>query len=235
MRRLKKLFGKKILVGAFVGAVIVAFIVVAFTTGGRNIQDQAHANIAEARFFMRQALSEDLKVQFFSGIREQNYQMDGVADAPVPFALLNIEPRGINLIDAQELRGTLKLGEEEKQVTLERNQFGRNFGIDLGELVDAETEVTFTLDIGSANNPVFTLVHAMPEEAISWEEALDIGAKYFAEQLSGEGVTSFESYVKIITDRDAHAAFWFVQFVTSDGQNLFTVLNYDGEILERRE
>jgi len=229
----KKVGWKRFLVVGGIAAILVVFLVLALqTTAVPSLHERAKANVSEARFFMRQAQTQDLRVQFFSGIREQNYAMDGVTDAnTVPFALINVEPRGINLIDVQELTGSIKLGDAEpKEITLERNQFGRNFGFDLGELVDAETEVIFILD-----EEVFALTQSMPENAISWERALELGVDHFKGELSADGVTSFESYIKIITDRENLGAFWFVQFVTNDGQTLFIVINVDGQLLQGRD
>lgn len=232
-KRLKKMGKKKmfVLVGAVAVAAVFLVIAVSGGGGGKDLHARALANIAEARFFMKQATSDDLRVQFFSGIREKNYAMDGVADTNVPFALLNVEPRGINLIDAQEIRGTLKLGEESEEVVLERNEFGRNFAVDLGKLVEAGTEVVFTLFAGTDDEVEFPLTQSMPDDAIGWEQALQVGTTHFSEQLTAQNVKSFESYVKIITDRESLGAFWFVQFITSDGQTLFVVIGTDGSII----
>ena len=233
MKRIfKKVGWKKLVAFVVIAGVIAAFLVVALrTTSVPSLHERAMANIAEARFFMKQAQTDDLRIQFFSGIREQNYEMDGVADAnKVPFALLNVEPRGINLIDVQELTGTLQIGEETQEVTLERNQFGRNFGVDLGRLVEEGSEIVFTLD-----DEEFNLVPSMPEGAINWERALELAVDHFEEQLTVEAVTSFESYVKIITDRESLAAFWFVQFVTNTGDTLFVVINTDGQLIQGRD
>jgi len=234
VRRLFKKIGRTKLL-AFIGiaAVLGVFLFVMLSGGGsKTLHERAMANIAEARFYMMQAQTEDLRVQFFSGIREQNYQMDGVADtSTVPFALINVEPRGINLIDIQEITGTIQIGDAEPvEITLERNQFGRNFGYDLGKLVEAGTEIVFTFD----EHP-FELAQAMPTDAITWEKALGIGVEHFKSELTAEGVASFESYVKIITDRESLAAFWFVQFVTNTGNNHFIVINIDGQLIQGRQ
>ena len=213
-----------------VGAMVGFFVWVATLTGGHSsLQQMAMDNISEARFFMRHAHSENLRVQFFSGVRESNYEIDGVAGGTTPFALLNVEPRNASHLDDSELRGTLQIGTETVEVTLERNEFGRNFAVDLGREVAADVDVLFTLLPVNANAVPFPLLPAMPEGSIDWKEALRIGTDYLAEAMAN--VTQFESYVKIITDRGNHSAFWFVQFITNNGENHFVVIAAGGEII----
>ena len=220
---------KKLAVLGGVGLVVGAFVLVAMLGGNRTLHQVALANIAEARHFMKHAQSDNLRVQFFSGIREANYAMDGVAGQTVEFALLNVEPRNISHIDDQELRGEIKINGETKEVTLERNQFGRNFAVDLGKAVAPDAEIIFTLLAENQNPVIFNLVNSMNAEAITWDKALEIAVDSLKEPLSN--AQGFETYVKIITDRESIAAFWFVQFVTVDGKTHFAVIDTTGDVI----
>ena len=216
---------------AILGAIAIAAVVtvvIVTSSGGASLYQRALDNLSEARFFMRAAHNDNTRVQFFSGIREEPYAVDGRASGTVPFALLNVEPQGNNHMQATQLQGTLIIGEESLEVTLVRNQFGRNFAVDIGRAVTPETAVTFTLNQPSGVNEEFTLTHAMPEDAIDWQEALRIGASHLSDKISG---AQFESYVKIITDLANIGAFWFVQFITTDNQTHFVVINPDGSLI----
>ncbi|MCL2755509.1 MAG: hypothetical protein FWE45_00445 [Firmicutes bacterium] len=222
---------RKIIALSAVVAVIGVFVlVVTLSTGTRSLYQVALDNLAEARFFMKQADSDNVRVQFFSGLREENYQMDGVAGRTIPFALLNIEPKNANHLNDVELRGTLQLGEDTPiDVTLERNQFGRNFATDIGRSVNANTTITFTLILENDYRVVFELKNSMPEDAIGWEDALKIAVEHLESDI--KSAQRFETYVKIITDQANISAFWFVQFVTNTGELFFVVIGADGSVI----
>ncbi|MCL2570110.1 MAG: hypothetical protein FWE16_02795 [Firmicutes bacterium] len=228
-RRLKK---RWFVFGALGIAAIVFIIVASVSARTVGLYQLALDNISEARFFMKHAESDTLRVQFFSGIREQNYQMDGVASGTVPFGLLNIDPRDGALIDTQELTGILKVGTEEINVTLERNKFGRNFATDIGKIVEDGTPIIFTLQ-KETDTVVFDLKPSMAEGSINWEQALKIAVEHLADEI--RAASTFEVYVKIITDRDVTSAFWFVQFVTNDLTTHFAVINTDGSIIGNQQ
>lgn len=227
-------FSKKtLLVGTAVTVAVVAVVLMfSLSFGGNSLQQKAIANISEARFFMLQGENDNLRVQFFSGVRETTYEIDGIATGTTPFALLNVEPRNISHIDDQELTGRLQIGDNEPtDVTLERNQYGRNFAVDLGKHVDGTAAVVFTLTLPN-DTVVFTLTPSMPEDAINWEKALEIATDHLAPILNN--AQSFETYVKIITDLQNLGAFWFVQFATNDGDTHFVVINPAGDIVGNR-
>ena len=236
MKRLLKLFtfkwlGKKsLLIGGATILVVGTFVLIlTLNFGSTSLKQTALDNISEARFFMMQAHNENLRVQFFSGVREQSYQIDGIATGTVPFALLNVEPRNISHIDDQELRGTLQLGDAPaEEVVLERNLYGRNFAVDLGKAVEANVAIVFTLTT-STDTITFNLSNSMADDAIDWKKALEIATEHVADSLNN--VTSFETYVKIITDLQNLGAFWFVQFATNTGETYFVVINPTGEII----
>ncbi|MCL2851143.1 MAG: hypothetical protein FWE01_02155 [Firmicutes bacterium] len=223
---------KKFLILGCVAVLIVAFVLIAtLSTGGKaSLYQRALANVSEARFFMKHAESDVVRVQFFSGIRERDYNVDGTATGTVPFALINIEPKDGNLHGVDQLRGFLTIcDEEEQEVTLERNQFGGNFGVDIGREVACNANITFSLVLQNNSRANFDLKPAMPEDAISWTKALEIATEHLADHI--RNVTSFETYVKIVTDLANIGAFWFIQFVTDTQDRHFAIINPDGSII----
>ena len=230
MPKLKIRKPKKRIIALLGAAVIAAVVIIIVTTsgGGSTLYQRALNNLSEARFFMRTASNDNARVQFFSGVREEPYKIDGRASGTVPFALLNVEPVGSELMQAPQLAGTLRIGTEDINVTLTRNDFGKNFAVDIGREVTPDTEVTFTLRHANNINEEFKLAHAMPEDAIDWQEALRIATTHLTDKIKN---IDFESYVKIITDLANIGAFWFVQFITADNQTHFVVINPDGSLI----
>jgi len=226
----KRFTWKKITVLGIVAVTIGIFILVASLSGGREsaVYKIAMRNLAEARFYMMQAQNENVRIQFFSGMREEPYTIDGVANPTVPFALINVEPRNASHHDDDILEGTLRIGEENIEVKLERNQFGRNFATDIGRLVEPGTPIQFILRHNN-DTVIFNLVPSMRENAIGWEEALRIASKHFEREL--RSAQNFASYIKIITDHANISAFWFVQFVTTAQEVHFVVIGQDGTLI----
>jgi len=178
---------------------------------------------------MKQSYCHHLRIQFFSGIREADYAMDGRPGQTTPFAILNVEPTDNSHFHTQELRGTLRIADEEKEVTLQRNRHGRNFAIDLGKIVDSCCKVEFALHIEGQPNTYFELELVMPENAISWERALEIAVDAKSSELSA--AAGFEVYVRIITDRANANSFWYVQFLTADMVTHFAVISPRGQLI----
>jgi len=225
---------KRFLIIAGVAVAVATFFLIS-TLGGstQTLTQRAMANISEARFFMKHAESDTVRVQFFSGIRERDYNVDGIASGTVPFALINVQPKDASLTGVQQLRGILTICEEEPiEVTLVRNDFGGNFGVDIGKEVPCKAEIKFSLFLVNNNQVNFELKPAMPEDAITWTQAVEIATEHLAKHI--KNAQSFETYVKIATDMANIGAFWFVQFVTNNQERHFAIINPDGTIIGNR-
>ena len=222
---------KKIIAFAFGAAVALALVFgISILMRGNNMYQLALNNIAEARFFMRKGETTQMNVQFSSGMREEPYNQNGLAERNVPFALINIEPRGDGLAAYTELTGVIRIGGQDTNVTIERNEFNRhNFATDLGTLVDKNLDVVLIINL-STGDVTIPLRPAMDEEAITWERALEIAVEELDEHW-GEFGRQFEVYIKIVTDRNHQAAFWYVQFLNRSEGTLFVLMGQDGQVI----
>jgi len=184
-------------------------------------------NLSETRMYMKHGEAECCSAQFFAGMREEPYLVNGVSEKKVAFGIINLEPG--KKIDGNELTGTLAIGEEILPVTLERNPHGANFATDIERLVDATQELVLTLVIGGSTH-VFNLANAMPETAINWERALEIAVDQMQPQIRKAG--KFECYVKIVESPvKGGGSFWYVRFVPEKGDNFFVVIDNTGRVI----
>jgi len=226
----KKSRTKKLII--FATAAVVALVLVFVVQGilrNNNLHQLALNNIAEARFYMKQGETANLRVNFSSGMREEPFIQNGIGERNVAFALINVEPKNTSLSTYTELNGRIRLGEEEIEVTIGRNEFRQqNFALDLERLVERGTSVVLILTL---TNDVLTipLQDSMPEDAITWERALEIAVENSEEKIRGLG--SFETYIKIIADRGHNAVFWYVQFLNREAQTVFVVISPTGEVI----
>jgi len=225
----KKLFlSKKFIISAVIITALAAGAVIGINTMKTNTAlATALSNLAEARHYMKHAESSTLRVQFFSGTREEPYSMDGKAGKSVPFAIVNVDPKNNSLKDFNQIDGTLRIGAEQMPIVLARNPYDRNFATDISRLVDVSMEIVVTLFITSTDHPTLTLVNAMDEDAITWKEALREAINCLGNKI--QNLKNYEVYIKIVNDTAKESgAFWYVQFITTDGKTFFCVIAPDG-------
>ena len=130
---MKKFLTKKILIVAASFVVIAAMLMIGLSTFKKSgVYQLALDNLAEARFYIKQDESSRLRVQFFSGMREEPYENNGIAEKTIPFAIVNVDPKDNSLSGMTSLSGTLKIGDEVIEVTLKKNPFDKNFATDIG-------------------------------------------------------------------------------------------------------
>ena len=208
--------------------VVVGTIIGISSCSRRSFLQLALDNLSETRLYMKQSETVGFRVQFFAGMREDPYEVNGISEKKVAFSIINLEPRS-KIIDTEEIEGTLKIGEELLPVTLERNPHGTNFACDIEKLIEAEKDLVLTLTI-SESAEVFNLTHAMPEDAITWERALEIATDHVQSQIKRAG--KFECYIKIVESpvKDG-GSFWYIRFVPQKGDNFFVVIDAAGRVI----
>ena len=226
---------KRILLIGFVAVLTTTFLVVGISSCSRASYYQlALDNLSEARFYMKQDESDSLKVQFYSGMREEPYSTNGISEKTTAFGIINVDPKTKILDGLIEIDGTLKIGDELLAVKLEKNPYAKNFGCDIAKLVDVDKPLSLTLTIDNGTSIpdtiVFNLVNCMPEDAISWEDALKIATDHHTSEIKKAG--KFECYVKIISDLVKNTgSYWYIQFATQKGSTFFCVIDSSGKVI----
>jgi len=208
-----------------------------FTMGPQRptVYDIARANIAEARFFMKYAHTDTFCVQFAVGMREEPYTQDGRAATPVDFAIVNVEIHGTTnpLREMEQLEGTIRIGNEQYPIVLLRNPYDSlNFTNDIIRSLRVPATMTdaieVTLFIANNNHPTIALENAFNDEAIAWDEALRTATDKIGYRVKNK---QFETHVTIMHNVAHSGAFWYVRFITQDGEIHFTVIAPDGAII----
>jgi hypothetical protein len=197
-----------------------------------NVRDLAARNIAEAQYFMQFAEAPTFNVQFYTGIREENFVQDGIATKTVPFAIVTVSGNA-TFKPYPELRVQIRIANEQyDDVILKKSPYNAlSFSADIAAIlrgaVTSADEIEVTLcDISTANPPSVRLAASMDDVAITWDEAVDIATKNCASNLKGK---KFETTVTIINNvgKDS-GAFWYVQFFTNRGETYYCVIATDG-------
>lgn len=234
----KKLFNKKFWIGFSIVAlatVITIFGMINFKRG--DTYQMALENIAEARFYLKTAGTDNpiANVQLYSGIRENDFQADGIATPTVAFTVLSVEPTNDKIVYNGCITTLVKIDDQEPvTLVLEKNPYGNNYAGDLENALDANANVTITFQANGETIGTVTLGSVMPENAISWESALEIACQALDGILTTD--TRVESSTKILCDNSTvNTPYWFVSFVTENGDRYFVVVSHDGNVIGTSE
>jgi len=234
----KKLFNKKFWIGFSIVAlatVITIFGMINFKRG--DTYQMALENIAEARFYLKTAGTDNPigNVQLYSGIRENDFQADGIATPTVAFTVLSVEPTNDKIVYNGCITTLVKIDDQEPvTLVLEKNPYGNNYAGDLENALDANANVTITFQANGETIGTVTLGSVMPENAISWESALEIACQALDGILTTD--TRVESSTKILCDNSTvNTPYWFVSFVTENGDRYFVVVSHDGNVIGTSE
>jgi len=227
LSKFKKPTTKWLLLGSTVILVLVGSFIGISSCSRSSYFKLALDNLSEARIYMKHAEADCCKVQFFAGMREEPYIVNGISEKKVAFGIINLDP-GKRIV-GDEIQGTLGMGEESIPVILERNPHGANFAMDIERLIEATQIMVLTLTI-EGEVKVFNLANAMPESAINWERALEISVDTMLPQIRKAG--KFECYVKIVESPvKGGGSFWYVRFVPTSGDNFFVVIDATGRVI----
>ena len=191
----------------------------------------ALSNVAEARYYMKSAETDGVaRIQLYSGTREEPYKVDGIAHPNKAFTVVSVEPTDNTIARMAEVPAEITIDGVMTPITLTKNPYGTNFATDLGRLVEPTSAVSITLKIDDTTPIVFELQNVMPETAIGWERALEIATASVKDKIdTGNG---FETYVKVLCDKQTvNTPYWYVTFVTADGQTVFVIIDATGKVV----
>lgn len=218
-----------------------------FVFGGMkrdNVFRVAAQNIGEARFFMMTGETNDVEVQLYTGVREEQFAINGTATKAKPFAMLKVTAKNNSVPLGAGLACSAEIGDDTlDNITLttssyvnDKNQpfiFGDDIitNVGLKHQIAATDTVKVFLNLGGAQPVEVTLVNPMAaiDEAVTWDAALHIATDKLADKLKGQ---KFETYVKII-DKFAteSGAFWQVSFFTAQKTIHTCVVAPDGSVI----
>lgn len=236
--KIKKLLNKKFWIAASIIAVALVVTIIGLVNFKRSDTYQmALENIAEARFYLKTAGTDNSigKIQLYSGIRETEFNADGIATATVPFTVLSVEPTNDKIVYNGCITTLIKIDDQAPiTLVLEKNPYGNNYAGDLENALDVNANVSVTFQANGETIGSATLNNVMPEESISWETALEIACQALDEVLTTD--TRMESSTKILCDNSTvNTPYWFVSFVTENGNRYFVVVSHDGKIIGTSE
>ncbi len=202
-----------------------------------NTYQMALDNIAEARFYLKTAATDNPigTVHLYSGLRETDYQADGIATPTTPFTVLSVEPQADNVVYNGCITAEITINDAAPvTLVLEKNPYGNNYAADLGQAVTADAKVVITFKAGNQTVGVTELNNVMPADAIAWDTALEIACQTLQDKINAD--TRVETSTKILCDNaTVNTPYWFVSFVSETGDRYFVVVDHTGKVVGTSE
>lgn len=236
--KLKKILTKKFWIATSIVIVAAVVAIIGLISFKRdNTYKIALENIAEARFYLKTAHADNPigNIQLYSGIRETDYQADGIATATVAFTVLSVEPINDKIVYNGCITTLIKIDDQEPiKLVLEKNPYGNNYAGDLENNLDVAAKVNITFQANGETIGSVDLANVMPENAVTWETALEVACQALDHVLDKD--TRMESSTKILCDNSTvNTPYWFVSFVTESGNRYFAVISHDGKVIGTSE
>lgn len=173
---------------------------------------------------------------FMSGLREEDYVLDGLSGNLVEFGVISFYVKNFNDMYLQNPSYALDIDGEIFEGELLRNPYDFTFVADIKKLITNDAKITVTLT-SSKINTAFELVCVSKDWVINCEDAKELGYKALKSTLkvnSTSNQLSGEVYVKILYDTSKlnNEFFWCVTVIFENGKESSVVLdNATGKVL----
>ena len=204
---------------------------------GFEIDKEIKNNLSDVRYNLFDAKTDNFKINFMSGMREEPYVYDGIHNTLCEFGVLTViffdnvefETLDFLLLDENETGITRHSG------VLERNPRNNSFMADIEEIVT--DSAILTLQISALGEEKIKLKCTSNDWAVQYNDALSIALSHIQDQaksyFKNKRFTA-ETYMKIIYDENANLDeyFWYFGILPQDGESLSIIINTaTGEII----
>lgn len=196
--------------------------------------NMAKDNVSEVRTLLYYYHDDNVTVKFDSGYREQDYKIDGVHTANIPFGVVTFYIND-TIDDGVTPQYVLLFGTNRIDGDLVQSPFDNSYVADTQKLVSAGTKIVAKFVAGN-------VVYECPLQCLSdnWkidsDKALEIATKHFSKELKSFVVNNVfcgEVYIRCVTDSDlSDEYFWYVNFVDSSKNQYTCIISNDtGKVL----
>ncbi|MBR6778921.1 MAG: hypothetical protein IKM43_02070 [Clostridia bacterium] len=175
-----------------------------------------------------------------SGLREENYSLDGIVGNMIDFAVVTFMRLDSNPLANDTYRYNVTINEQNYTGTLEKSPYDNSYAIDLGVAVPADAsvnvQITFT---GYAFNQ--DLENTSVNFAVDKTTALNIANQTLEEEI--KNITSdknnkIEVVMKILKDysnSELKTYYWYVGIIATNGETLGVLIDANtGNIIAKK-
>lgn len=178
-------------------------------------------------------------VTFSTGMREENYNFDGVVNNKVEFGVLTLMRNDSNPLANDNYSYTITINDEKLTGTMEKSPIDNSYAVDIEKKVDDNATINVQINFtGYKFNQ--DLVNTSKDFSVDKNSALSLANSELKEEL--KDITSdnnkIEVVMKILKDYsnlDNCKYYWYVGVVAKDGQTLGILIDSNsGEIVAKK-
>ena len=179
-------------------------------------------------------------VTLSSGIREKNYNYDGIVDEKVDFGVLTLMRNDANPLANDTYRYKIIINDEELSGTMEKSPIDNSYAVDIEKQVadDAviNVEITFT-----GYKFKQELVNTSNEFSVDKQAALKQAnneLKNDIKNILSDKNNKIEAVMKILKDssnQETNRYYWYVGIIATNGETLGILIDaHTGEIIAKK-
>lgn len=178
-------------------------------------------------------------VTFSTGMREENYNFDGVVNNKVEFGVLTLMRNDSNPLANDTYSYTITINDEKLTGTMEKSPIDNSYAVDIEKKVDDNANINVQINFtGYKFNQ--NLTNTSKDFSLDKNSALNLANKELKDEL--KNITSdnnkIEVVVKILKDfsnAENCKYYWYVGVIARDGQTLGILIDSNsGEIVAKK-
>lgn len=178
-------------------------------------------------------------VTFSTGMREENYNFDGVVNNKVEFGVLTLMRNDSNPLANDTYSYTLTINDEQLSGIMEKSPIDNSYAVDVEKKVDNNATISVQINFtGYKFNQ--NLTNTSSQFSIDKNAALDCANTELKDEIKNISNThnKFEVVLKILKDfsnLENCKYYWYVGVVATDGQTLGILIDSNsGEIVAKK-
>lgn len=217
---------------------LLALSIFGLTACGKNSID-LNKYLIEERDNLFIANDNIYNVTFSSGMRENNYNLDGIVNDKVEFGVLTLMRNDANPLANDTYEYIVTINEEEFKGTMEKSPIDNSYAVDIEKKVEDNAIINVKINFtGYKFNQDLTNISNNFE--ISKDQALKIANTELKQAIkdiqSGNNV-KFEVVMKILKDSstDTNRFYWYIGVISTNGETLGILIDANtGEIIAKK-
>lgn len=214
--------------------------VLSFTACGKTELNLADY-VIEERFNIYSGVDNDYMVTFSSGMREENYDLDGVKNNMVEFGILTISKIDYTAMKVQDYTYSINIGEFNTTGNLTKNDYYNGcYSIDINKAALNNEPINVVI---TANNVSFNkeLANNSKEFSVDKNAALNIAGneiKNKVDELMHDKNNKIEVVVKITNDYSTMGVknyYWYVGVISTNNETIGVLIDAKtGDIISKK-
>ena len=195
--------------------------------------------VIEERNNLFSAQDDLYTVTLSSGMREENYDLDGEVGSLVPFGVITLARNDRTPLANDSYTYYLKVNDESFTGFLIQSPVDNTYSVDIGESIanDAVVEIQITFTGYSFNQPMACVSN---DFSVNSTHALEIASQELQEDLQNvmsDSNVKIEVVMKIMKDysTDSNSYYWYVGVISTNGDTLGILIDANtSEIIAKK-